>query len=231
MDIAENVARLRDRIERAAALAGAAPGSVSLVAATKLNGADNVRAAIAAGVDACGENRVQELLEKNALGAYEGAPLHFIGGLQKNKVKYIVGSVELIQSVDSIELAELIARRASSLGIVQNILIEVNIGAEESKSGVAPEKTGELIEKISKMDAVKVLGLMAIPPNEGVEEKNRAYFEQMYNLYVDMRAKKYDNIDIHILSMGMSGDFESAIACGANMVRLGSAIFGERMYK
>lgn len=231
MDIAYNVLRLRERIERAAALAGAAPGSVSLVAATKMNGEENVRAAVAAGVDACGENRVQELLEKNALGAYEGAPLHFIGGLQKNKVKYLVGTVELIQSVDSLELAELISGRAKGLKSIQDVLIEVNIGGEESKSGIRPEETGELLEKISKMDAIRVLGLMAIPPNEGSEEKNRVYFEQMYNLYVDIRAKKYDNIDIRILSMGMSGDFEAAIACGANMVRLGSAIFGDRTYK
>ena len=229
-DIAENVRLLRERIETAAADAGLAPGEVKFVAATKMNSADNVRAAIAAGVDACGENRVQELLEKKEQDAYAGAPLHFIGGLQKNKVKYIVGAVELIQSVDSRELALLIAQKAQKLGIRQRVLIEVNIGREEAKSGVMPENTDELLAELSEMDGISVEGLMAIPPNIELDARNSVYFERMYNLFVDMRAKKYDNINIRTLSMGMSGDFEQAIACGSNMVRIGSAIFGPRLY-
>lgn len=230
-DIAENVAVLRERIERAAALAGRAPGEVAFVAATKMNGADNVRAAVAAGVDACGENRVQELVEKYEQGAYTGAPLHFIGGLQKNKVKYLVGKVDLIQSVDSRELALTIAKKAQQLGLVQDVLIEVNIGREEAKSGVSPEGADELIAELSELAGIRVRGLMAIPPNIELDPKNSVYFEKMRNLYVDMRTKKYNNVSIEILSMGMSGDFEAAIACGSNMVRIGSAIFGPRIYR
>ena len=231
-DIAANVAALRERIERAAALAGRGPGEVRFVAATKTNGAEAVRAAVAAGVDACGENRVQELVEKNAQGAYTGAPLHFIGGLQKNKVKYLVGTVDLIQSVDSLELAELIGRKAVERGVTQRILVEVNIGHEPGKSGAAPEETEELLGRLAAVEGIEVRGLMAIPPNLGSEEKNSVYFEKMYDLFVDMRGKKYDNrICIDTLSMGMSGDFEAAIACGSNMVRIGSAIFGERVYR
>ena len=229
-DIAGNVRALRERIERAAASAGRGPGEVRFVAATKTNGAEAVKAAVAAGVDACGENRVQELVEKNGQGAYAGAPLHFSGGLQKNKVKYLVGVADLIQSVDSWELAELIARKARERGVTQKILLEVNIGHEPGKSGVEPEKTEELLARLSGLEGLEVQGLMAIPPNLGSEEKNAVYFEKMYDLYVDMRGKKYDNnICIDTLSMGMSGDFEAAIACGSNMVRIGSAIFGERV--
>ena len=229
--IAENIAVLRERIERAAAAAGRAAGEVAFVAATKMNDADNVRAAIAGGVDACGENRVQELVDKYEQGAYTGAPLHFIGGLQKNKVKYLVGKVDLIQSVDSYELALTIAKKAQQLGVTQDVLIEVNIGREEAKSGVLPECTDELLARLSEMDGIKVRGLMAIPPNIELNPKNIAYFEKMHNLYVDMRSKKYDNVNIEIMSMGMSGDFEAAIACGSNMVRIGSAIFGPRIYR
>lgn len=229
--IAENIAVLRERIERAAAAAGRAAGEVAFVAATKMNDADNVRAAIAGGIDACGENRVQELVDKYEQGAYTGAPLHFIGGLQKNKVKYLVGKVDLIQSVDSYELALTIAKKAQQLGVTQDVLIEVNIGREEAKSGVLPECTDELLARLSEMDGIKVRGLMAIPPNVELNPKNIAYFEKMHNLYVDMRSKKYDNVNIEIMSMGMSGDFEAAIACGSNMVRIGSAIFGPRIYR
>lgn len=229
--IAENVAVLRERIERAAAAAGRASGEVAFVAATKMNNAANVRAAVAAGIDACGENRVQELLEKYEQQAYTGAPLHFIGSLQKNKVKYLVGKTDLIQSVDSRELALTIGRKAVQLELVQEILIEVNIGREEAKSGIAPEKTDELIAELSAIEGIKIKGLMAIPPNIESDRKNIAYFEKMRNLYVDMRSKKYDNVSIEILSMGMSGDFEEAIACGSNMVRIGSAVFGPRIYR
>lgn len=229
--IAENIAVLRERIERAAAVAGRAAGEVTFVAATKMNDADNVRAAVAGGIDACGENRVQELVEKYEQGAYTGAPLHFIGGLQKNKVKYLVGKVDLIQSVDSYELALTIAKKAQQLGVTQDVLIEVNIGREEAKSGVMPEGTDELLARLSEMDGIKVRGLMAIPPNIEFDPKNIAYFEKMRNLYVDMRSKKYNNVSVEILSMGMSGDFEAAIACGSNMVRIGSAIFGPRIYR
>lgn len=228
--IAENIAVLRERIERAAAAAGRAAGEVMFVAATKMNDAEKVKAAVAGGIDACGENRVQELVEKYEQNAYVGAPLHFIGSLQKNKVKYLVGKVDLIQSVDSYELAMTIAKKAQQLGTVQDVLIEVNIGREEAKSGIMPENADELLAELSETEGIKVRGLMAIPPNIELDPKNVAYFEKMHNLYVDMRSKKYNNVSIEILSMGMSGDFEEAIACGSNMVRIGSAIFGPRIY-
>lgn len=195
-----------------------------------MNDASRVREAIAAGVDVCGENRVQEFLEKNSAGAYEGCPKHFIGHLQKNKVKYLVGEVELIHSVDSAELLETIARRAEKLGLVQDVLLEVNIGAEESKSGVSPEELGEILEKAADFPCVRARGLMAIPPICADPEENRTYFRRMYQLFVDIRAKKYDNVSMDFLSMGMSADFEVAISEGANMVRVGTGIFGARDY-
>lgn len=225
MSIAENVAAVRERINSAAG-----GRKVLLVAASKMNAAERVKQAVAAGVDACGENRVQELVEKNAQGAYVGAPLHFIGHLQKNKVKYLVGVADLIESVDSEELLTLIDRRAEKLGVVQDVLLEVNIGREEAKSGFAPEHAAQAAEFAAPLRHVRVRGLMAIPPAADNPEKTRPYFAAMRELFVDIGAKKYDNTSMDFLSMGMSGDFEAAIAEGANMVRVGSAIFGARDY-
>lgn len=223
--IAENVAAIRARIE-----AAAEGRKVLLVAASKMNDAERVKEAVAAGVDACGENRVQELVEKNALHAYDGAPLHFIGHLQKNKIKYLVGTADLIESVDSAELLTLIDKRAEKLGVVQDVLLEVNIGCEEAKSGVAPENVERMIEFAAPLEHLKVRGLMAIPPVAAVPDDSRPYFAAMRELFVDIGAKKYDNTSMDFLSMGMSGDFEAAIKEGANMVRVGSAIFGARNY-
>lgn len=225
MSIAENVADVRERILRAA------PGArVQLVAATKMNDADRVREAVAAGVDACGENRVQELLEKNALGAYAGAALDFIGHLQKNKVKYLVGAVRLIQSVDSGALLAAVDARARALGVVQDVLLEVNIGGEASKSGLPPEGLPPVLALAAAMPGVRVRGLMAIPPVCAGNGGSRPYFDRMRELFVDIGEKKYDNVCMDFLSMGMSGDFEDAVRCGANMVRVGTAIFGARDY-
>lgn len=228
--IAENVESVRRRIAAAAARAGRDPGEIRLVAATKMNGADRVREAVAAGVDACGENRVQEFLEKRAANAYAGAAVHFIGHLQTNKVKYLVGAVDLIESVDSAELLARIDRRARGLGIAQDVLLEVNIGREAAKSGVLPEDLPALLETAAGFSALRVRGLMAIPPVEEKTGGNRGYFRQMYELFVDIRAKKYDNVLMAELSMGMSGDFEDAVLEGATMVRVGTAIFGPRNY-
>ncbi len=231
MSIEENVKQVKERIAAAALAAGRRPEDILLVAATKTNGADKVRQAVAAGVDICGENRVQEMLEKNAQGAYEGAPLHFIGHLQKNKVKQVVGLAELIHGADSLELIRVIDRTAAAKGLVQELLLEVNIGAEASKSGFAPEEIPPTLAEIAKMDHVRVRGLMAIPPVCASGEENRPYFAQMEKLFIDNGQKKYDNVRMDFLSMGMSGDFEEAIAFGANMVRVGTAIFGERVYQ
>ena len=230
MSIAQNVQAVREKIAAAALAAGRRPEDILLVAATKTNDAERVREAIAAGVDICGENRVQEMLEKPGQGAYEGAPLHFLGHLQKNKVKSVVGAVELIHSVDSVALMELIHRRAEALGIVQDVLLEVNIGGEASKSGAAPEELPALLDAAALYPHIRGTGLMAIPPIQGAPGKNKHYFCQMRQYYVDIRGKKYDNVIMTELSMGMSTDYEDAVRCGATIVRLGTALFGPRNY-
>ena len=230
MSIAENVASIRARIDAAALRCGRDPKEIKLCAATKMNGADAVRAAIAAGVDCCGENRVQELTAKSAENAYAGAPVHFIGHLQTNKVKQVVGKVDLIQSLDRLALAEAIEREAAKQGIVQDVLLEVNVGREESKSGFAPEEVLDALSKISKFEHIYVKGLMAIPPVSTFSGENFNFFKEISQLSVDIMRKKYDNVSVECLSMGMSDDFEDAIACGSTMVRVGTAIFGARNY-
>lgn len=226
MDIAGNIAAIRKNIAGAAG----ASGAVLLVAATKMNGPESVREAIAAGVDACGENRVQELLEKDAQGAYAGAPLHFIGHLQTNKVSRIVGRVDLIQSVDSARLLELIDKCAGEKGIIQDVLIEISIAGEAQKYGISPVELPDILSFAARCAHVRVRGLMCVPPEVEKAEENRGYFRAMRQLYVDNGAKKYDNVSMDFLSMGMTGDYTEAVACGANMVRIGSAIFGQRHY-
>ncbi len=228
MDIAENIRKIQNEIYEAAEMAGRKASDITLVAATKTNGADRILEAIRAGITDCGENRVQELLEKKRQGAYDGARLHFIGHLQRNKVKQIVGEVSLIQSVDSRELVSLIGARAKTLGIIQDVLIEVNIGGEAAKSGVKPEELEEILDFCAAEPSIRVLGLMTIPPKDAEKCENRYFFGQMHKLFVDTKAKKYDNISMEILSMGMSADYREAILSGSNMIRLGSAIFGPR---
>ena len=230
MSIAENIARIREEMTNAAIAAERDPKEILLCAATKMNDGENVRQAIAAGVDCCGENRVQELTAKLAQDAYTGAPVHFIGHLQTNKVKQVVGKVDLIQSVDSDRLLSAISREAVRQGVIQDVLLEVNIGEEESKSGFRKEALPEILEKMADFPNVRVRGLMAIPPICENSTKNRKFFQEMCNLAVDIRAKKYDNVWVDILSMGMSDDFTEAIACGSTMIRVGTAIFGKRIY-
>ena len=228
-DIARNVARVKEEIRRAALESGRQPEEIQLVAATKMNDAARVRAAVEAGVDICGENRVQEMLEKNTLGAYDGVPLHFIGHLQKNKVKQVVGLCSLIESVDSLALLQEISRTAAKRDLTQDVLLEINIGREESKSGFLPEALEEALAGAAELPAVRVRGLMAIPPICAEPEENRPFFLQMQKLFVDNRGKKYDNVRMIFLSMGMSGDFTEAVRCGATLVRVGTGIFGPRI--
>jgi pyridoxal phosphate enzyme (YggS family) len=225
--IAENIKTIRTNI--AAALDGAAR-RVLLVAATKMNDAAAVREAVAAGVDACGENRVQEFLEKDAQGAYDGCPKHFIGRLQHNKVNKIVGRVDLIESVDSAALLRLIDRRAAALGIRQDVLLEISIAGEAQKSGAAPAELPALLDAAAACPAVSVRGLMCIPPIQSFPGENRRYFAAMRQLFVDNSGKKYDNVSMDFLSMGMTDDYADAVAEGANMVRIGTGIFGRRQY-
>ena len=230
MSIAENVSRIREEINRAALAAGRNPGEIQLCAATKMNDADAVRQAIAAGVDCCGENRVQELTAKLQEDAYRGAPVHFIGHLQTNKVRQVVGKVALIQSVDSERLLRAINAEAAKQGIIQNILLEVNIGQEESKTGFRAEEILPMVEKSGEFSNVCIKGLMAIPPISQNKGDNVKFFQKMSDLCVDIRRKKYDNVTVDCLSMGMSDDFADAIGWGSTMVRIGTAIFGARHY-
>lgn len=229
MSVQENIQAVRSQIDQAAMAAGRDPTEVTLVAATKVQSSETIREAIQAGITVCGENRVQEFNAHWADQAYEGAQVHFIGHLQKNKVKYLVGKVSLIESVDSEELLRAIDQRAQKLGVVQDILIEVNIGQEESKSGVSPEKAKELVALAAELPGVNPRGLMAIPPVAEISGGNSRYFAEMYQLFVDIKGKTYDNrVSIDCLSMGMSGDFADAIAHGSTQVRIGTALFGAR---
>ncbi len=228
--IEENIARIKEEMAKAAVAAGRDPAEIQLCAATKMNDTDAVRAAVAAGVDCCGENRVQELLLKQPMGAYEGKPVHFIGHLQTNKVKQVVGKVDLIQSVDRQDLLECIEKQAAKLGLVQDILLEVNVGQEDSKSGYTLAAAMETAAKMSEFPHCRLCGLMAIPPISQEPGGNSEYFAQMYQLFVDIKGKKYDNVDMVCLSMGMSDDFADAIAQGSTMIRVGTAIFGARNY-
>ena len=229
MSIAENIARVREEIAAAAAEVGKKPEEITLVGASKMNDAAACREAIAAGIDALGENRVQEMTAKLAENAYDGAPLHFIGHLQRNKVKQVVGHVALIQSVGSLELLDEIEKTAANRGLVQDILLEVNVGGEEAKSGFAPADTEAAAEAALSRSHVRVLGLMTIPPADADRDTNMRYFKEVRALYVDIDRKMFHN-ELKYLSMGMSGDFADAIRCGANMVRVGTAIFGARHY-
>lgn len=225
VNIEANVRAVKERIARAAG-----GRQVTLVAATKMNGKDAIQRAIRAGIDVSGENRVQEMMEKLDREAYAGAPLHFIGSLQKNKVKFVVGNCDLIHSVNSPELLEVIAKKAAALSIVQDVLLEVNIASEPSKTGFLPDALPQLLEAAERFSAVRVRGLMAIPPKSEKIGENRRWFAQMRQLFIDIGAKKYDNVTMDFLSMGMSDDFEDAILEGSNMVRVGTAIFGARNY-
>ena len=230
MSIAENIARIRAEIETAAIAAGRDPRHITLCAATKMNSAQRVKEAIAAGITCCGENRVQELTQKLAENAYEGASVHFIGHLQTNKVKQVVGKVDLIQSIDSPRLLAAVSKEAQRQGICQDVLLEVNIADEESKSGFTPQGILETVEKMADFPNIRVLGLMAIPPICENSGDNNKFFQEICNLAVDITRKKYDNVCMEILSMGMSGDFADAISCGSTMIRVGTAIFGARDY-
>ena len=228
--IEENIRSIRSRMAAAAERAGRDVGEVMLVGASKMNDAAACQAAIRAGIDALGENRVQEMTAKLQEHAYDGAPLHFIGHLQRNKVRQVVGVVSLIQSAGSWELLEEIERQAEKKDLTQEVLLEVNIGGAESKSGFAPQDLYEAAEKARDLSHIRVRGLMTIPPVEQVPHGNLPYFVEVSRLYVDISRKLYDN-SFAYLSMGMSDDFEDAIAAGATMVRVGSAIFGRRHYQ
>ena len=230
MSIAENIARILSQMAEAAIACVRDPKEIQLCAATKMNDADAVRQAIAAGVDCCGENRVQELVQKGKENAYDGAPVHFIGHLQTNKVKQVVGHVDLIQSVDRVNLMAAIEKEAAKQDLIQDILLEINIGGEESKSGFRADEIFQILDTLPEYPHLRVRGLMAIPPVSVHEGDNLNFFREISQLSVDIMRKKYDNVAMECLSMGMSDDFADAIRAGSTMIRVGTAIFGARNY-
>ena len=229
MSIAENIAQVRANIAAAAREAGRSPEEITLVGASKMNDSAACREAAAAGIDALGENRVQEMTAKLQEHAYDGVPLHFIGHLQRNKVRQVVGKASLIQSVGSLELLEEIEKTAGKLEMVQDILLEVNIGEEAAKSGFVPPELFAGAEAALGKNHVRVLGLMTIPPADADREENLRFFDKVRGLFLDMNEKLFHN-SLQVLSMGMSGDYEDAVRAGATMVRVGTAIFGSRHY-
>ena len=230
MELIQSIQSVQSRIAAAATAAGRSPEEITLCAATKVQSDDTIRAAIAAGIRVCGENRVQELTAHLASDAYAGArEVHFIGHLQTNKVKQVVGHVALIQSVDSPHLLQAVDRQAEKLELVQDILLEVNIAGEESKGGCSVRDLPALVELALSSRHVRLRGLMAIPPISTIPGSNRGYFAEMRQLFIDITRKMSDNQSVmDCLSMGMSADFEDAIAEGATLVRVGTALFGPR---
>ena len=227
--VRENYKRITDRIGEAMAKYRKPEEQVQLMAVTKTVDPALVNVAVECGVRLLGENRVQEYESKKA--QYDPrAQVQFIGQLQTNKVKYLIPEISMIQSVDSLHLANEVERIAARAGKVQDILLEVNIGAEESKSGFSQEEIWQTVEKMADFPHCRLRGLMAIPPISLHPGDNRRYFAEMRNLFVDISEKKYDNVDMECLSMGMSGDYADAIAEGATMIRVGTAIFGPRNY-
>lgn len=229
-DVEYNYKLINERIAEAAQKAGKSREDITFLAATKTVEPEVINHAISLGLDHIGENKVQELLSKYDSYNLEKCSLQFIGHLQTNKVKQIVDKVDLIQSVDSVKLANEIAKQSKKLNKTTDILVEVNIGREENKSGVYPENLEELLCEISKIEGISVKGLMTIPPICDNKHKISKYFNNMHNIFIDISQKKLDNISMTILSMGMSADYYEAILEGANMVRIGSSLFGARNY-
>jgi hypothetical protein len=229
MSIAENLGQIQDRINSAAQRSGRNPDSIRLVAVSKTQPTEAVKAALDAGQLVFGENYVQEFLEK-ARQLPESVEWHFIGSLQSNKVKYLVGLTRLIHSVDRLSLAKEIDRQWEKTGHPCNILLQVNISGETTKSGTTADELFQLAQEVSLLPNVKIKGLMTMPPFFDEPERARPYFRELKNLSDLLAAKKIPGIAMEELSMGMSGDFEVAIEEGATLVRVGSAIFGERHY-
>jgi pyridoxal phosphate enzyme (YggS family) len=229
--IKQNIEEIRERIEKAAAKAARSSSEIDFVAVTKTQPYDAVNAVIENGIKIVAENRVQELTQKLPNVNLNGAAVHLIGHLQTNKLKYIINTVDMIQSIDSFNLARELDKQSKAAGKIFNTLIEVNIAEEPSKTGIKITEVTDFLEQLEALNNIKVCGFMCIPPFDENVDKIRPYFEQMRKLFIDIRAKKSDNSNITILSMGMSSDYEAAIEEGSNMVRIGTAIFGQRIYK
>ncbi len=227
--VIDNYRRVKENVAEAAVKAGRSEKDVRLMCVTKTVNPVYINPVLDLGADLIGENRVQEYLGKKESLHLDGVERHLIGHLQTNKVKQIVGEVDMIESVDSLKLAKEISKESVKKGVTTNILVEVNVGREASKSGIYQESLEELLRQIALLDGIRVKGLMTIPPI-GEPEEARKYFAALRQSFIDISSKRIDNIDMAILSMGMSGDYEAAIAEGSNIVRVGSAIFGARKY-
>ena len=230
-DVEYNFKTIQENIWNAAASVGKSGDDITFLAATKTVEPEIINHAISLGLDHIGENKVQDLLSKYNFYNLEKCSLQFIGHLQRNKVRQIIDKVDLIQSVDSAKLADEISQQALKHDLVMDVLVEVNIGKEENKSGVMPEELEDLLWNIANFKGIKVKGLMTIPPICNNTQKIRKYFENMHNIFIDISSKKIDNINMDILSMGMSADYCEAIMEGATMIRVGSSLFGPRIYK
>ena len=230
-EVAQNVRAIMQQVRDTALQAGRDPSEVQVMAVTKTVDPVLVNAAIGAGITLLGENKAQELCAKYDSYHKDGVQIHFIGHLQTNKVRQIVDKVSMVESVDSIKLAREIDRHCAAIGKVMDVLLEVNIGREENKTGIFPEFLPALLEEAGKLEHIRVRGLMTIPPVCETEEEVLQYFSQMRQLFIDIKQKKYDNISMEILSMGMSADSLAAVRCGSNIVRIGTAMFGQRNYK
>lgn len=224
-DVSENIKQIRQNIEEARVRCGREHDDIRVMAVTKTVPAEKVNFAVSQGFTLLGENRVQEFLQKKELYV-KNTEIHFIGHLQSNKIKYIIESVDMIQSVDSVSLAEDISARAAKSGLCMDILCEVNIGGEASKSGFSPDETIDALYRISELEGVRIKGLMTIPP----PSESSVYLERMQRLFEDVRSENIPGTDISLLSMGMSSDYAEAIRFGSGMVRLGTALFGARNY-
>ena len=218
---------IKSRFDAAVKKSGRKEGEVILLAATKTVAPEIINEAINLGITHIGENRVQEFISKND-AITKNVTRHFIGHLQTNKVKDIVGKVSMIESVHSLKLAREIGKCSEKLGTITDVLIEINIGGEESKSGFSPDEIDAAIDEMSAISGIRIRGLMCIPPICEKSEQVREYFNSMSKLFVDIGLKKRDNVTMEFLSMGMSSDFEDAIECGSNLVRVGTALFGKR---
>lgn len=229
-DIEYNLDVIRERIYKAAVSVGRNPEEVTLMAVTKTVEPIFINHAIENGINLIGENKVQEFLSKKPYLNLENCQAHLIGHLQTNKVKQIVSEVSMIQSLDSVKLAKEISKRSCEKGVVTPCLVEVNIGQEQSKTGLELDFLEQLLNEASALEGIKIKGLMTIPPICDNEKELDKYFSQMHKIFIDIKAKKLDNINMCILSMGMSSDYEAAVRNGSTLVRVGSSIFGARVY-
>ena len=230
-DVRRNYFEITENIARAAEKSGRKYEDITFLAATKTVEPKVINHAVSLGLRYIGENKVQELLSKYDEYDLKSCELQFIGHLQTNKVRQIIDKVSLIQSVDSVKLANEISKQSVKNSLTSNILVEVNIGREENKSGVLSEELEDLLGRISEMPNIKVRGLMTVPPICENKIEVRKFFDKMYELFIDISTKKMDNICMDCLSMGMSDDYEEAVLSGANMVRIGSRLFGRRIYR